>query len=149
MSSERKEIKNELMNKSNNTDINEYKVKIQINASKDKIFNKIEKINNSNRNNKILKEINYFQIIKSYFCFNDKRNKLINLCHNIISQDISIERILKRIYDLEKIYNYFTNKEKGKLRHNKNKRFKEINKYLDKINYETKKNILIVKIFKI
>ena len=139
ISSKKKEIKNELMDKTNNTHINGYNDKIMINVSKDKIFHKIEKNNNSHRNNKILKGINYFLIIKSYFSFNDKKTKLINLCHNTMSEDICIERILKRIYDLENVYNYFTSKVKGKLINNKNMRFKEINKCLDKINYENKK----------
>ena len=57
------------MNKTNNTDLNDYNDKIMINASKDKIFHKKEKNNNSNGGNKILKEINYFHIIKAIFVF--------------------------------------------------------------------------------
>ena len=76
ISSKRKEIKNEFIDKTNITDINENNDKIRINGSKNKLFHNKEIMNNSNRNNKILKEINYFHIIKSYFCFNDKRIKL-------------------------------------------------------------------------
>ncbi len=50
-----------------------------------------------------------------------------------------IERILGRFYKLEKIYNYFSNIEEEKINIIKNKRFKEINKYIFLISKETDK----------
>ena len=47
---------------------------------------------------------------------------------------MSVERILKRFYKLENIYHYFSNEEKEKYNITKNKRFKEINKYIYEIN---------------
>ena len=46
-----------------------------------KLFNNsfgIEKNNEKNINNKLIKDINYFHIIKSYFCFKDKKTKMIS-----------------------------------------------------------------------
>ena len=94
----------------------------------------------------MFKEINYCHILKSYFCFKDKNSKLINICYNIITKDICIERILKRLYELENIDYYLTNKNNKKLKSYKNKRFKEINKYLDTINNEKIKKSLKTKI---
>ena len=137
------EIKIELMNKTNNNEYHENKFKYKNNnTSKEEIFPKKEKNNNLNLNGKIIKEINYYHILKSYFCFKDKRAKLINLCHNIISEDMSIEHLLKKLNQFENIYNYYYKKEKENFEHIKNKRFKEINKYIDKINNEIEsKNI--------
>ena len=58
------------------------------------------------RNIKILKNLNLFDIIKSFFCFKDVRTKIIDLCNRIIKEDICIDRILSRLYNLEKVY-YF------------------------------------------
>ena len=87
----------------------------------------VEENNEININNKLIKSINYFDIIKSYFCFNDKKTKMINLCHNIISKDICIERILERFYNLENIN--FSGKEREDINCNETKRDKEINEY--------------------
>ena len=38
----------------------------------------IEKNNEKNINNKLIKDINYFHIIKSYLCFKDKKTKIIS-----------------------------------------------------------------------
>ena len=51
-----------------------------------------------------MKSINYFHIIKSYFCFKDNKTKLIYICQSTIIEDMSIEKILERIYNLENIY---------------------------------------------
>ena len=64
--------------------------------------NKISKINTNNEKNKILKKINFLDIIKSFLCFKDKRSQFVNVCNNIIRQDMSIERILERFYNIEK-----------------------------------------------
>ena len=140
--SERKNIK-EKKNKKENTNISDYLDKNHENRN---IENKthIPKSNihqNSRRNSifikkDILKKINVFHVIKSFLCFNDKKTKLINICCDIINEDISIERILGRFYKLEKIYNYFSNIEEEKINIIKNKRFKEVNKYIYLISKE-------------
>ena len=78
--------------------------------------------------------INYFHIIKSYFCFNDKKTKLINYCHQIISDDICIENILQRFYINETINNYLLNKKGKKIDYIKCEKFQLIEKYLGNIN---------------
>ena len=77
-----------------------------------------------------MKNINYYHILKSFLCFNDKKTKLINLCHDIINEDMSIERILERFYNLEKIYKFISNDEKEKFKFIENNKLKEINKYI-------------------
>ena len=77
-----------------------------------------------------MKKINYYHILKSYLCFEDKKSKLINLCHNIVTEDMSIERILERFYNLENIYNLFSNEEKTKFKLINNNRLKEVNQYI-------------------
>ena len=54
---------------------------------------------------KVMKNLNFINTIKSFFCFRDKKLKLINLCNDIVNKDICIERILKRLYILENEYN--------------------------------------------
>ena len=140
-SSERKIIiKSELMDKSNNTYNLEKEEGNNLSKSKEnnRVY-KIEKVHNINTQNKIIKELNYFHIIKSFLCFKDERTKLINLCHKIINEDISIERILERLYNLENIYYVVSNKENINSNVIKNERFKEINEYIHKINNEIKK----------
>ena len=60
-----------------------------------------EKENNNDKITNVMKKLNTLAIIKSFFCFKDKKIKLINLCNDIIEKDICIERILKRLYLIE------------------------------------------------
>ena len=62
---------------------------------------------------KLMKNLNFINIIKSFFCFKDKKLKLINICNDIINKDICVERILKRLY-LEKEYNSLIEKDTSK-----------------------------------
>ena len=125
-----RKINSEILDKSNNLDNSIQNKEIKLNSNNNKIL-KIDKINDIDEKNKILKEINFIHIIKSFLCFKDKKSQFINFCNNIIRQDMSIERILERFYKLESVYHYFSNEEKRKLRHNKNKRILEIDKKLD------------------
>ena len=134
-SSDRKKINPELMNKDND---NTHDDKNEINKfgkSRENltINNTIEEKDSIN---KFMKEINYFQVIKSYFCFKDNKSKLIELCNNLVIEDMSVERILQRLYNLERIYYSFLKKEKGTIKLIKIKRFKEINKCILDINNE-------------
>ena len=67
---------------------------------------------------------------KKFFCFKDKKTKLINLCENIINEDMSIERILERFYNLEHIYKYFSKEKKEKFNIIEENRLKEVYKYI-------------------
>jgi len=91
-------------------------------------------------NDKVFKSINYFHITKSYFCFKDKRTKLINYCHKIINNDLCVENILQRFYHNETINNYLLNKNNKKIDYIKCSKFKIIKKYLNDINEETANN---------
>ena len=125
--SERKEIINEISNIIN-IDNNEKKDEIKLDENKEISRTKI--IRKVRVNNKIMKQINYYHILKSFLCFEDKKTKLINLCHNIIHEDISIERILERFYNFENMYKYFSKEEKEKYKFTENNRLKEVNKYI-------------------
>ena len=146
-SSERKDIKHESINKSanlRNIDYFEKKDEIIINKSIDNNKNdKTEKMNKISLNKNLINEINYFNIIKSYLCFKDKKTELFNLCYDIIIEDMSIESVLKRMYDLEELYNLFFKEENEKLTLNKNERFKNINNSIYKIKKVDKKRKLI------
>ena len=95
-------------NKEKNKEIKLGKMNEIKRISKTKIIRKIRV------NNQIMKQINYCHILKSFLCFKDKKTKLINLCENIINEDMSIERILERFYNfniieenrLKEVYKY-------------------------------------------
>ena len=126
--SERKEIidgTNAIININNNEKNDEIKLNKSNENTKIKNVRRIKKVNN-----KIMKKINYWHILKSFLCFKDKKTKLINLCHSIITEDMCIERILERFYNLESIYKNFSKKEKEKFKYIKSNRLKEVNKYI-------------------
>jgi len=80
-----------------------------------------------NKTEVILKKINVFHIIKNFFCCNNPKDKLISLCHEIIQNDMCVETILERFYNLGRIYKSITDIEKYDLGLNKDSRFREIN----------------------
>ena len=88
---------------------------------------------------KVMKNLDFINIIKSFFCFKDKKLKLINLCNDIINKDICIERILKRLYILEKEYNLLIEKDTNKSFINND--ISKIKNIIKKINNETNKQI--------
>ena len=134
--SDRKKIVPELVNKDNDNTHDEKNDIIKMDKSRENLKIKNNLIEEKNINHKFMKEINYFHIIKSYFCFKDNKSKLIQLCHNLVKEDMSVERILQRLYNLERIYFSFLKEEKGKIKLIKIKRFKEINKCIMNINNE-------------
>ena len=135
--SDRKKINPELINKNkDNTRDEKNEIAIKLDKSRENLRIKNNPNEGKSINNKFMKEINYLNIIKSYFCFKDNKSKLIELCHNLVIEDMSVERILQRLYNLERIYYSFLKKEKGKIKLIKIKRFNEINKCLTDINNE-------------
>ena len=80
-----------------------------------------------NKTDIILKKINVFHIIKNFFCCNNPKGKLISLCHEIIQNDMCVETILERFYNLGRIYKSITDIEKYDLGLSKDSRFREIN----------------------
>ena len=73
-----------------------------------------------------MKNLKINSIIKSFFCCEDKKTKIINLCEDIVEKDICIERILKRLYLIENEFDII-----------KNKNFFEIQNIIDNISNES------------
>ena len=93
--------------------------------------------NYDDKKEKVLKKINIFNIIKSFF-FNGNKDKLISLCHDIIKNDMCIETILERFYNLNRIYNSIMEMEKNNLGLKNDQRFQKLNAILkDIINKDT------------
>ena len=111
--------------------------KSKMNTSKNDISYKNEKIKQIKINNKHMDKVYYFHILKSYFCFKDKKTEMINLCNEIILEDMWIERILERFYNLEKL-SHNLNIKKEKLKINKSK--KTLKKDIDNTNMNDLKN---------
>ena len=63
---------------------------------------------------RVMKNLNFINIIKSFFCYKDKKLKLINKCNNIVNKEICVERILNRLYILENEYNSLIEKDTNK-----------------------------------
>ena len=120
---EEKEKQNsiEILKESNNIKLNDKKLK--------------------ERNIKVLKNIKFFDIIKSFFCFKDAKTKLIDLCNRIINEDICIDRILNRLYNLEKNYSLIKNQEYDKYKFKRKEEIRKINDYIFQINYGTGRRI--------
>jgi hypothetical protein len=93
----------------------------------------LKNIDNNLDNELKMKKITYSSIIRSYFpCFKDKKTELINLCHSIILNELSIDTILTRLFKLEKIYNLLSENDKAKIHLMEIKEMEEINNYLNK-----------------
>ena len=50
---------------------------------------------------KILNNFKFFDFFKSYFCFKSIKYKIIDSCHDLFKEEICIDHILKRLYNLE------------------------------------------------
>ena len=64
------------------------------NKAKQNYVNKSTKI-------KILNNLKFFDFFKSHFCFKNIKYKLIDSCHDLFKEEICIDNILKRLYNLE------------------------------------------------
>ena len=87
----------------------------------------------------IWKKINIFEIIKSYFCKKGKIKQIIDKCDNIINKDLCIERMLGRLYDLEKLNDILSKKKLSRINSHINKEFIDVYGLLKKISKEEKK----------
>ena len=85
-----------------------------------------KKIIFENKHEIVLKSINICNILKS-FIGNSYKDKLINLCHDIIIDNMCIENILEKFYNLGRIYKSILKEERYNLGLNKEPRFREIN----------------------
>ena len=80
----------------------------------------------------VLNSLNYYHILKSHFCFKDDKTKLIDCSHNLIKDEVLIEKILRRMNDMEEQINFILNSLKPNATHRIDK-FDEINELIDKI----------------
>ena len=134
-STERKKAQYESSDMINNKLENSERIdKTKLNTLKNDTAYKNGKIKQIKINNRYLDKVNYFHILKSYFCFKDKKIEMINLCNDVIIEDMCIERILERFYNLEKLNSHFSDIKKEKHKINKNKKFKGSNKLIKVIN---------------
>ena len=94
---------------------------------------------------KVMKQLNFINIIKSFFCVKDKNLKLINLCNILVDKDLCVERALKRLYILENEINLIKERNKNKSYRNlEMSRVKKlINRIDNELNQETKIKELI------
>ena len=92
--------------------------------------NDLESENKNERINNIMKNLKINSIIKSFFCCEDKKTKIINLCEDIVKKDICVERILKRLYLIENEFDIL-----------KSKNFVEIENIIDNINNESNEKL--------
>ena len=122
-SSDRKDIFPKIIDKTNNINHleNNNRLKLVHIKRNNELMNYTKIYLAFSNNTDKLKKINYFNIIKSYFCFKDEKSKIINLFHNIVNEDMSVEKIMERFYKFENAYIYFSNKQKKK------KKYKEKN----------------------
>ena len=113
-SSDRKDIFPEIIDKTNNINHleNNNRLKLVHIKRNNELMNYTKIYLAFSNNADKLKKINYFNIIKSYFCFKDEKSKIINLFHNIVNEDMSVEKIMERFYKFENAYIYFSNKAK-------------------------------------
>ena len=94
----------------NNGKIKSDEISVKSNDNNNR-FNEKDKMKKVIDNNKELKKINYFHILISYLCFKTKKTEIINLCDDIVTEDLCVERILKRLYNLERFYPDFSSNE--------------------------------------
>ena len=130
-------IKKDLLKKriTENKIQDEHNSKSSFNISKKDNISEVENMDNTIIS--VMKNLNFINIMKSFFCFKDKKMKLINLCNDIVQKDICVERILKRLYILENNYNSIIEKNNDKIdKINLNDDFSKIKKIVNKIDIE-------------
>ena len=82
-----------------------------------------------------MKDLNFMSIMRSFCCIKGKKLQIINLCNNIVNEDICIERILKRFYTLENNYNSLIEKNSNESDLNDN--FSGIKKFVTEMDDES------------
>ena len=91
----------------------------------------------------VMKNLNIINIMKSFFCYKERKLKLINLCNDIVYKDLCVERILKRLYTLENNYNLLLGEDKNIFYIDDD--FWQINKLITKIDNEINKETKLKK----
>ena len=106
---EKKNSQYESINMINNKLENSERIdKTKSNKSNNNMAYKNEKIRQIRINKKDIDKVNYFHILKSYFCFKDKKTEVIDLCNNItLKEETKGNALRKKKSFLIKI-NFFT-----------------------------------------
>ena len=97
---------------------------------------KNKKINNFDK--KILKQLNYCDIIKSFICLKNHKSQLINFCTKTIIEYFSIENMFERFNRFEMMYSFLSKKNETEMKKIHNDLLKDINKYIIEIKKEMK-----------
>ena len=85
----------------------------QISKASFNISNKDDVLKEKNTDyeiNNVMRDLDFISIMKSFCCIRGKKLQIINLCNDIVNEDICIERILKRLYTLENNYKLIVEK---------------------------------------
>ena len=130
---EKKIIENKILEDENSK--NAIQLKNDVFVIENEIFDK--KIIN------VMKNLNIINIMKSFFCYKERKLKLINLCNDIVYKDLCVERILKRLYTLENNYNLLSGEDKNIFYIDDD--FWQINKLITKIDNEINKETKLKK----
>ena len=130
---EKKIIENKILEDENSK--NAIQLKNDVFVIENEIFDK--KIIN------VMKNLNIINIMKSFFCYKERKLKLINLCNDIVYKDLCVERILKRLYTLENNYNLLLGEDKNIFYIDDD--FWQINKLITKIDNEINKETKLKK----
>ena len=83
-----------------------------------------------------INKLNYFDVFLSYLCCKNNNSKLIKLCDEFIDEDLCLENILSRIYELENVINILLKIEQINYNVNEHEKFKEISKCIYEIEKE-------------
>ena len=122
----------------------EVEIKNTESSRSEKISNEIksdvtsDKENNNEKIINVMKKLTISIIIRSFFCFKNKKIKLTNLCNDIIEKDICIERILKRLYLIENEFDILRNEKFFEIQNIIDSIYNESN---EKIKYKTDKEL--------
>ena len=111
--------------KKNNFPGNAADFKTEQNINQDKI----DDINYSETVNRL----NYCDVLLSYICCKNNNSKIIKFCDELIDEDLCLENILSRIYELENVINILLKIEQINYNVNEHEKFKEISKCIYEI----------------
>ena len=108
-----------------NSPSNAFEFRTEQNINQDKIedINYFETIN----------RLNYCNVLLSYLCCKNNNSKLIKLSDDLVDEDLCLENILSRIYELENVINILLKIEQINYKVNEHEKFKEISKCIYEI----------------
>ena len=109
--------------KNSPSNVFEFRTEQNINQDKIEDINYFETIN----------RLNYCNVLLSYLCCKNNNSKLIKLSDDLVDEDLCLENILSRIYELENVINILLKIEQINYKVNEHEKFKEISKCIYEI----------------